>query len=36
MNVTAGLDLAIANGWLVMHESGTYVKFTQCGADLFA
>jgi hypothetical protein len=32
----AGLDLAIARGWLVMHESGTYVKFTQAGADLFA
>jgi hypothetical protein len=25
----AGLDLAIAKGWLVMHESGTFVKFTQ-------
>jgi hypothetical protein len=24
----AGLDLAIARGWLVLHESGTYVKFT--------
>ena len=22
--------------WLVMHESGTFVKFTQAGADLFA
>src|SRR6185437_2646271 len=32
----AGLDLAIAKGWLVMHESGTFVKFTQAGADLFA
>jgi hypothetical protein len=32
----AGLDLAIARGWLVMHESGTYVKFTQAGAELFA
>jgi hypothetical protein len=32
----AGLDLAIARGWLVLHESGTYVKFTQAGADLFA
>ena len=32
----AGLDVAIARGWLVMHESGTYVKFTQAGADLFA
>ena len=25
----AGLQLAIARGWLVLHESGTYVKFTQ-------
>jgi hypothetical protein len=32
----AGLDLAIERGWLVMHESGTYVKFTGTGADLFA
>jgi hypothetical protein len=24
----AGLDLAIARGWLWLHESGTYVKFT--------
>jgi hypothetical protein len=23
-------------GWLVLHDSGTYVKFTQAGADLFA
>jgi hypothetical protein len=32
----AGLDLAIARGWLWLHESGTYVKFTQAGAELFA
>ena len=32
----AGLDLAIERGWLVLHESGTYVKFTQADADLFA
>lgn len=32
----AGLDRAIEMGWLVIHESGTYVKFTQSGADLFA
>jgi hypothetical protein len=35
-NFLAGLDLAIARGWLVLHESGTYVKFTQAGAELFA
>ena len=32
----AGLKLAIDRGWLWKHESGTYVKFTQAGADLFA
>jgi len=32
----AGLNLAIERGWLDKHESGTYVKFTQAGADLFA
>jgi hypothetical protein len=32
----AGLDRAIANGWLWRHESGTYVKFTPLGAELFA
>jgi hypothetical protein len=32
----AGLKLAIERGWLWMHESGTYVKITQVGADLFA
>jgi len=32
----AGLDRAIEKGWLELHESGTFVKFTQAGADLFA
>jgi hypothetical protein len=32
----AGLKLAIERGWLWLHESGTYVKFTQVGAELFA
>jgi hypothetical protein len=32
----AGLELAIARGWLWRHESGTYVKFTPAGAELFA
>jgi hypothetical protein len=32
----AGLALAIAKGWLWRHESGTYVKFTQAGAEIFA
>jgi hypothetical protein len=32
----AGLDLAIECGWLWLHESGTYVKFTATGAELFA
>jgi hypothetical protein len=33
---TAGLDLAIERGWLDLHESGTFVRFTQSGKDLFA
>ena len=32
----AGLNLAIERGWLEIHESGTFVRFTQAGADLFA
>ena len=32
----AGLNLAIDRGWLWLHESGTYVRFTQVGAELFA
>lgn len=32
----AGLTLAIGRGWLWKHESGTYMKFTQAGAELFA
>jgi hypothetical protein len=32
----AGFDLALARGLLSLHESGTYVKFTQAGAELFA
>jgi hypothetical protein len=32
----AALDRAIARRWLERHESGTYVKFTQAGAELFA
>ena len=30
----AGLELAVARGWLELHDSGTYVKFTAAGADL--
>jgi hypothetical protein len=33
---SAGLKLAIDRGWLELHESGTYVKVTQSGVDLFA
>ena len=32
----AGLDYAIAKGWLVLHESGTYLKITEAGAALSA
>jgi hypothetical protein len=27
----AGLDRAVAKGWLVRHESGTCVRFTEAG-----
>ena len=33
---TAGIKLAIERGLLWKHESGTYVKFTQAGAEMFA
>ena len=32
----AGMLVAIERGWLAMHRSGTYVKFTPAGAELFA
>jgi hypothetical protein len=32
----AGLDLAITRGWLTLDRSGTFVKFTGAGAELFA
>jgi len=32
----AGIARAIAQGWLWRHESGTYLKFTEVGATLFA
>ena len=31
----AALAQAVTLGWLWLHESGTYVKFTEAGADLF-
>jgi hypothetical protein len=34
--IGAGMRRAIERGWLWMHESGTYVKFTPAGAELFA
>ena len=27
----AGLDLAVERGWLELHDSGTFVKFTKAG-----
>ena len=33
---SAGLKLAIERGWLELHESGTYVRMLQAGAELFA
>jgi hypothetical protein len=35
-NFRAGIARAIAKGWLWRHESGTYVRFTDNGAALFA
>ena len=32
----AGIKHAIERGWIVLHESGTFIRFTQTGADLFA
>jgi hypothetical protein len=32
----AGLQMAINRGWLEIHRSGTYVKFTEAGAEPFA
>jgi hypothetical protein len=32
----AGLNRAIELGWLWKHDSGTYVKFTPAGAEMFA
>ncbi|MGY4568390.1 MULTISPECIES: hypothetical protein [Bradyrhizobium] len=32
----AGLECAKDQGWLEYHESGTFVRMTQAGKDLFA
>jgi hypothetical protein len=32
----AGLELAIERGYLNLHESGTFIKMTDKGAQLFA
>ena len=32
----AGIERAIAKGWLWRHESGVYVRFTATGSELFA
>jgi hypothetical protein len=32
----AGIKMAVDRGWLLMHESGTFVRFTPAGAELFA
>ena len=36
LTVTRSHDLAIERSWLELHESGTFVSFTQRGRDLFA
>ena len=33
---SAGLKVCIERGWLEMHESGTFVRFTAAGGNLFA
>jgi hypothetical protein len=33
---SAGIERTVALGWLWRHESGTYLKFTDAGAMLFA
>jgi len=30
------MKLALERGWLAMHESGTFVRFTPTDAELFA
>ena len=30
-----GIKYAVDKGWLELHESGTYVRFTHSGNDLF-
>jgi hypothetical protein len=32
----ASMKVALKRSWLVMHESGTFVRFTLAGAELFA
>jgi hypothetical protein len=34
--ITALCGAKIDKGWLTLHESGTFVRFTQAVADLFA
>jgi hypothetical protein len=33
---SAGLKFTIDRGWLELDRSGTFVKFTQAGAEMFA
>ena len=32
----AAIERAVALGWIWRHESGTYVRFTEKGAEMFA
>ena len=32
----AGIQRSVDKGWMVRHDSGTYLKFTDAGAALFA
>jgi hypothetical protein len=33
---SAGIKYAIERGWIEMHRSGTFIRFTQAGAEMFA
>jgi hypothetical protein len=36
LSTAPGIKLAIERGWLDMHESSTFARFTPAGAKLFA
>jgi hypothetical protein len=36
MDPTKFMQARFERGWLELHDSGTFVRFTQSGSDLFA